>query len=358
MVYLTIVFAILIVKVRKHARVGSAVSVINRPNHLSILYSIRCLPLFMLKFALLGCGALRSCAADKAAPTCQLAVAGAVPAVLNTCICGLNDVNGNGVANIPVQSCFNNQQAPTCAELKQTDNPANFQCVCGANGPCKAGTICEKDVNGKEKCVVKCPVACPGTEQCDIFHRICRCGASTTCRSFPRAPNCNNAGNACVCNLAANTACATGERCEIDGAAPGNHRCRCGNNPPCGARGQCIKGECRCGAVGANGCAGAAPTCNIPTNVCRACVAGNIVNGVHRDCTGALNAAGVATPTCLNGACVLPVCVLPAAVNNVCRACTGGPANAPDCVGAVNAAGAAVTTCTSGVCVAAGGVES
>ena len=160
----------------------------------------------MLKYVLIVCGIQKSCFGDKAAPTCD--------AANNVCICGLNDLNGDGAANVPLGTCAGNQQAPTCSDLGQIDNPANFQCVCGANGPCKAGTICEKDVNGKEKCVVKCPVACPGTEQCDIFHRICRCGVSTSCENFPRAPVCGtNAANQPACICTANAACPVGERC-------------------------------------------------------------------------------------------------------------------------------------------------
>lgn len=255
-----------------------------------------------------GCGARQSCVGDKAAPTCNIVNN------VGQCICGQNDGNGNGVANVVVASCraaATRQIAPTCSNLGQINNPTNFQCVCGSKGPCKAGTICEKDVNGKEKCVVKCPAACPGVEVCDTFHRICRCGVSTSCDNFPRAPVCTDAGT-CVCGPvgAANAiaACPVGERCEIDGGGAGTNRCRCGNNPPCGARGQCIEGECRCGAVGGNGCAGATPTCNFATNVCRACNAdGNAAGASGPGCRLAVNAAGAATTTCDagTGTCVV-----------------------------------------------------
>ena len=312
----------------------------------------------MLKFALLGCGGLRSCAGDKAAPTCQLAVAAApgVPAVPNRCICGLNDQTGNGVANVPVLSCFNNQQAPTCSNLGQPNNPANFQCVCGANGPCKAGTICEKDVNGKEKCVVKCPGACPGTELCDIFHRTCRCGASTSCKSFARGPVCNTVANVagngpCVCNLVPNVvaACPAGERCEINGGGAGINRCRCGNNPPCGTRGKCVDGQCRCGAVGGNGCGGATPHCNFATNQCQACnVAANVAN------------AGCSAPTPFCVTAALGPAQVPPNAPGTCVSCLNQIAN-PPIVAAAAFAGQCLTagfpgalSCTANQCVTFG----
>lgn len=230
-----------------------------------------------------GCGTRKSCAGDKAAPTCDLA--------LSRCICGRNDRNSNGVFNdanidLMVDTCrlaATRQTAPTCSNLGQTDNPANFQCVCGSKGPCKAGTICEKDANGKESCVVKCPAVCLGDEVCDTFHGICRCGDSTSCADFPKAPVCGGALG-CVCNLvnaatgaAAVAACPADERCEINGGGAGINRCRCGSRAPCGVRGQCVEGECRCGNVGGNGCSGATPTCAVNANgrpECRACTGG------------------------------------------------------------------------------------
>lgn len=226
-----------------------------------------------------GCGAGQSCTIDKSAPTCNN----------GQCICGLNDVDGNGVATFPVNSC-RQQQAPTCSNAGNIENPANFKCVCGSKGPCKAGTICEKDVNGKEKCVVKCPAACLGNERCDLFHQICRCGALSSCKSFSRGPVCNANRNLCVCNLAANIACAAGERCEIrPGNAAGN-RCTCGNNPSCGGRGQCVEGVlgqpvCLCG----NNVACTNPTPACANNVCRRCA----VATQATDCAGFPN--GVCT---------------------------------------------------------------
>lgn len=227
-----------------------------------------------------SCGVSRkSCSGDKAAPTCDIV------GVVANCICGRNDQNNNGVFTDAVDQLVPTcrtpataQIAPTCSSLGQTDNPANFQCVCGSKGPCKAGTICEKDANGKESCVVKCPKACPvnivtpaNSEVCDIFHQICRCGVSTGCSDFSRGPVCGGAAG-CVCNVApAVAACPADERCEIDGGGAGINRCRCGNRAPCGVRGQCIKGECRCGNVGGNGCSGNTPTCGLSTNTCRAC---------------------------------------------------------------------------------------
>ena len=88
----------------------------------------------MFKYVLIGCGARKSCAGDKAAPTCDT--------TLGRCICGRNDRNSNGVFNdanidLMVDTCrlaATRQTAPTCSNLGQTDNPANFQCVCGSKG--------------------------------------------------------------------------------------------------------------------------------------------------------------------------------------------------------------------------------
>ena len=87
----------------------------------------------MLKYELIGCGGRKSCSGDKAAPTCDIAAGG--------CICGRNDQNNNGVFNDAVDQLVATcrtpataQIAPTCSSLGQTDNPANFQCVCGSKG--------------------------------------------------------------------------------------------------------------------------------------------------------------------------------------------------------------------------------
>lgn len=217
------------------------------------------------------CGDQKSCIKDKAAPTCD------VDAGVGSCICGRNDLTGNGLvtdaadADGLVETCALNAGAPTCSELGKIDNPANFQCNCGSKGPCKDGTICEKDVNGGTSCVVKCPAACKVNELCDTFHKACRCGTKSTCQDYPRGPVCDTRdadAPTCVCTLAAaaadNVVCTADERCQIslDGN-PANNECRCGNRDSCGTRGICIKGECRCGNVGGDGCPVATPTCTL-----------------------------------------------------------------------------------------------
>jgi len=147
-------------------------------------------------------GSQASCVGNKAAPNCDKTD--------KKCVCSLT-------AKTSCAADATKKSAPTC--FKNGINAV--ACSCGAEGTCKDGSLCTKDVNGNEKCTPQCPTACNTEEKCDTFHKICRCGEHPSCANFSKAPDCKcttdttTKKTTCTCQCGSNKACASGKTCDI-----------------------------------------------------------------------------------------------------------------------------------------------
>jgi len=136
-----------------------------------------------------------SCIGNTAAPNCAKKD--------KLCKCGLKTA--------AVTSCASKKSAPVC--FKNGILPA--ACSCGDQGICKDGSKCTKDANGKEQCTQQCPTVCPKNEECDTFHKVCRCFGNPSCEGYAKGPFCDKTDKKCKCSATVK-ACAKGKTCKLN----------------------------------------------------------------------------------------------------------------------------------------------